>query len=151
MTHLSGRILINRPVTEVFAFISNYQNDWKWRTRHLEVQALSDEKEVELVSTRSLFSLFPQKQSTHYQILDQILNQCLISRIDLGKISVIDERHVKDTKENSTEFEYTIRLGLRGVAKIFQPMLLRDLSRDFNRDLTWLKELMELLQTSTVT
>ena len=147
MPTFSRKILIERLAYDVYTFISDYQNDWKWRTRHLEVQNLNHESEVAFVSSHTLFPLFSLKKPGRCSILSQVPYQCLISKIELGKISLIDERQVKSLPGNTTEFEYTLQINLSGISKLFQPMLFKDLFRDFHRDLDWLKELLEVLKT----
>ncbi len=150
MFFLIDRILIHRPVEDVFTFISDYHSDWKWRTRRLDVHQTDSEGLPESISTKSVLPLLRQKISARYQILDLEPNQRLISKIDLGKVIVLDDRRVRSLSEDMTEFEYSVNIDVNGMFKLFQPMKKRELQRDFNRDLIWLKELLEILPASAL-
>lgn len=142
---LRSKILIERPADEVYTFISDYQNDWKWRTWYPEVQTLHGENKGECVLLRAPHPLFSSKKPGQYRILSSIPSHRLVSRIDLEKITLIDERQLKSQYKNSTKFEYTLHIRLNGLTRLLRPIFFTELQLDFQENLKWLKELLETL------
>ena len=143
---LQATTLIDRSIEDVTHFIYDYQNDWKWRSWYLEVQTLDRENKGKSFLSHAPHPLFASKKPGKCRILSHIPSRQLVSRIELEKITLIDERQVTSQSKNSTEFEYTLYIQLNGLTRLLQPMFFKELQRDFQKDLEWLKELLETLQ-----
>jgi len=147
MLTISAKIRIERPANDVYTFISDYQNDWKWRSRYLEVQVVDPQRTVEFISARTLSLLFSSNKKGRCRILVQVPPNRLVSEINLGKGNIKDDRQVKSLGAKTTEFAYTLRIKTGGVIKFLHPLLFRDFQRDFRKDLYWLKELLVVISS----
>ncbi|OGB67563.1 MAG: hypothetical protein A2Y94_02630 [Caldithrix sp. RBG_13_44_9] len=145
MSTSSASIIIHRPVEEIFSFISDYHNDWKWRSRRIDFQKLNDTDPAEFMVTQKYFPLLNHKIHSSYQLIDYSKNEHIISQIQVGKIQVIDKRQVRSLETHLTCFEYSLDIKLSGILKIFGQLLTHRLYYHLNQDLQWLKEMLEKL------
>ena len=145
MSTSSASVIIQRPIEEIFSFISNYHNDWKWRSRRIDFQKLNDSDPAEIMITQKYFPLLNHNINGSYQLIDYSQNECIISRIQFGKIQIIDKRQVKSLEKNLTRFEYSLDIYLSGILKIFDLLLSHSLYYNIIQDLQWLKQMLEKL------
>lgn len=145
MSTSSASIIIHRPVAEIFSFISDYHNDWKWRSRRIDFQKLNDSDPAEFLVSQKYFPLLNQRIRTSYQPMDYSKNEHIISRIQFGKIQLIDNRRTHALDNQFTQIEYSLKIELSGILKIFDQLLTRSIYHDLVRDLQWLKEMQEKL------
>jgi len=145
MSILSSAVIIDLPIEEVFSFISDYHNDWKWRSHRIDFLNINDNDSTLLTMKQNYFPLFNKKINTHLKVIDCNQNQHIISRFQLGKIHLTDERYVISLKNHSTHFHYVLKIESSGIWKIIEALFIQRLSHDVTRDLQWLKEMMEKL------
>ena len=145
MSTSSASVLIQRPVEEIFSFISDYHNDWKWRSRRIDFQKLNDTDPAEIMIFQKYFPLLNNKINGNYQLINYSKNECIISRIQFGKIQVIDKRNVRSLETNLTRMEFSLEINLAGLLKLFDLLLGCSLYYYLIEDLQWLKEMMEKL------
>ena len=148
MSYLNHSVQIKRPINEIFTFISDFQNDWKWRSFHIESQKLINNGEVEIISTSNRFPFLRQKVSGTHRIMHYHPNKFISSTIDMGNLIISDTRIVKYIQFNQTQLEYWIQFKMLGIFKIFSPIVKRELQKKIVKDLEWLKELLENITVS---
>lgn len=147
MSILSATVIIHLPIEEVFSFISDYHNDWKWRSRRIDFLNINDTDPTLLMVKQNYFPLFNQKINTRYKLIDYTQNRYIISQFQLGKIHITDERYVTFLNNHSTQFHSVLKIESSGIWKIFESLFTQRLSLDVANDLQWLKEMMEKLSS----
>ncbi len=147
MSILSAAVIIHLPIEEVFSFISDYHNDWKWRSRRIDILNINNNDPTLLMMKQNYFPLFNQKINTHLKVIDCTQNKHIISQCRLGKIHITDERYVIPLKNHSTHFHYVLKIESSGIWKIIDSLFSQRLSLDVANDLQWLKEMMEKLSS----
>jgi hypothetical protein len=145
MATLSASIIINRPVHELFSFVSDYHNDWKWRSRRIDFQKFSDGDPAEFIATQKFIPLLGNNFNSTLKVVDFSINKHIISQIQFKKILVVDERYFFSLENHLTRFEYSLRIEVSGILKIFEQLLTRRLQQDLINDQQWLKEMLEKL------
>ena len=145
MANLSASITINRPVQEIFSFVSDYHNDWKWRSRRIDFQKLNNSDPTEFTATQKYIPLLQPKTHSTIRVIGFSVNEYIISQIQFGKILVIDERRFSGPDTHLTRLEYNLKIEFSGILKILEQLLTRRLSQDIIADLEWLKEMLEKL------
>ena len=145
MANLSAGITINRPVQEIFSFVSDYHNDWKWRSRRIDFQKLNDSDPAEFTATQKYIPFINPRTQSSIKVIGFSVNEYIISQIQFGKILVIDERRFFSPDTLLTRLEYSLKIEFSGILKILEQLLTRRLSQDIIADLDWLKEMLEKL------
>jgi len=141
---LNANILIEQPADVVYTFISDYKNDWKWRSLHMEVPNYDNNTKVRVNRSIKNFHLLGLMKNGSYRIIDDQPYEQISSRINFGKLTITDTRKIKCIQMGQTELEYNLKFTLHGIFKLFSPILMPDLKKDIIRDLKWLKEILEI-------
>ena len=145
MSRSTASIIINQPLEEIFAFISDYQNDWKWRSSGIDFQKLNDSDPAEFMVTQKYIPLYHHGRNSNLKVIDYSPNQHIVSQILFGKIQMTDERRFFGLEDHSGRFDYSLNIELPGILKIFEQLLTKRLYQDTVNDLLWLKEMLEKL------
>lgn len=145
MANLSASITIDRPVQDIFSFISDYQNDWKWRSRRIDFQKLNNSDPTKSTATQKYIPFLNSRAHSRIEVIGFSVNEYIISQVQFGKIRVIDERRFFSTDIHLTRLEYSLKIEFSGILKILEQLLTRRLSQDIIADLDWLKEMLEKL------
>jgi hypothetical protein len=145
MANLFASITIDRPVQEIFSFISDYHNDWKWRSRRIDFQKLNDSDPTKFTATQKYIPFVNPRTHSRIEVIGFSANEYIISQIQFGKILVIDERRFFSPDTNLTRLEYRLKIEFSGIFKILEQLFTRRLSQDIIADLEWLKEMLEKL------
>jgi hypothetical protein len=142
MASFQNSILINRPLEEVFAFLSNAENDLKWKSGAVEVKKTSIGP-VGIDSTwRSIGHLLGHRieskmECTEYEVdrkytvKSQSAPFPFESRVTLGRVA------------GSTSVNMTSETALERFFNLGQPFLTSMIKRQFQNDLANLKDVME--------
>lgn len=141
---------IKCPPADVFDFISNYQNDWKWQIHRIEISKTEQESSVEWNLGRNIFTLGYRHLKGTHRIIDYAVNQRIISEFMLGNVRILDDRRICSAENETAQFDYLLRIEPQGIWKMFTPIFVRDLSGEIKKSLHWLKEMLETYQNVSV-
>ena len=138
--------LIARPRDEVFAYVSDYENDPRWRAG-IQEMTLNPRGQSQLGTTsHEVLRFFGMKTTTdgevtHYEPSQEI---AFVGTMPDGT-SVSNRRVVATVAEhrNETQFTYELTVGLKGVMAAFTPVMQTMMRRLCAADLARLKHLLE--------
>jgi uncharacterized membrane protein len=133
---------INRPIEEVFGFLTNLENDLKWRSEWVEARNTS-EGSLGVGATFLLVGEFlGRKMPTEYKVIEYQPNQSAAWKTVSGPIPMTFWR-IFERAEDGTRLTIRYEAELRGFFKLVMPLLAGSVKRQHEGDLRKVKELLE--------
>ena len=142
MVTIEFNLVINRPVEEVFAFVSNSENLPRWRSTVLEVKKTS-EGPLGVGSTfRGRFTFLGRQFDGNLEVTAHEPNQVYVSKMAEGPFP-IETRYTFEPVENGTHVTFVVEGAPGGFFKLAEPLVVSMAKRTYNTDLQNLKEMLE--------
>jgi hypothetical protein len=143
MSIFSANVLINRPRSEVFAFISDFENDWKWRTNLFESHSNLSKIPADEPDMKHRIRLWGVQLNAKQEITLLRENAQISRKIKSALISIQESRTVEDISDNKTNFSLTYQVKFTGIYRVISPLVLREHRYHLQQSMEWLKELLE--------
>jgi hypothetical protein len=143
MSIFSANVLINRPRSEVFAFISDFENDWKWRTNLFESHSNLSKIPADEPDMKHRIRLWGVQLNAKQEITLLRENAQISRKIKSALISIQESRTVEDISDNKTIFSLTYQVKFTGIYRVISPLVLREHRYHLQQSMEWLKELLE--------
>jgi len=138
-------IVINRRIEEVFAFLSNLENDAKWRREWVDAKKTS-EGPVSIGSRFSLFSeMFGKRNEVVYEVANYEPNHIAAWKTISGPLPLKFQRTFEQV-EGGTQISFRYeaeRDRMPFIFKLLKPLIVGAGKRALQGDFPKLKELME--------
>jgi carbon monoxide dehydrogenase subunit G len=142
MIKMEQSIIINRPVEEVWKFMSNIENATKWDRGVLEAKQTS-EGPIGVGSTlQTRRQMLGRQRIGKYQVLEFVPNRILVLQGSLGR-STAQIRYTFEPLEGGTRLTGTLEAELRGWLKLMTPIFIPMMERDGREDMANVKRIME--------
>ena len=134
--------VINRPIEEAFGFLSNLENDIKWRSEWVETRNTSGGA-LGVGATFSLTGEFlGRRVPTIYEVIEYEPNRSAAWETVSGPLPLTFQRTFEGV-EGGTRVTIRYEAELRGFFKLVMPFLAGSVKRQHEGDLRKVKELME--------
>jgi uncharacterized membrane protein len=140
MAKVEFNIVINRPVEEVFAFLSNNENFPKWASGIVEVKKTSEGPIGMGTTWRTVSAFLGQRIKTESEVTEYEPNRKYTHRSKSGPL--YQNGWSFERVEGGTAVKLVTEMEPRGFFKLAVPIVLRLLKRRFDTDLAHLKGLM---------
>ena len=142
MIRIEHSLVINRPIEDVFAFVSNIEKLSQWAGPVLETKQISEGPVgVGTTSTRVAQFLGRRLETTH-EVTEYEPNRKLSFKSSSGPIP-IEERFTFESVEDGTKATFSGEVEAGGFFKLAEPIVARMLKRQMETDVNNLKELLE--------
>ena len=142
MLKLEIGIVINRPVEEVFAFLSNPENGPKWSSSSREVK-ITTEGPIGVGTTyHSIVTALGRRIEGEVEFIEYESNRRCATKTKSGPIPVEGQWTFKRV-EGGTQVDVRLEAEAGGFFKLAEPLLVNILKRQFEADTANLKYLME--------
>lgn len=144
MITIETQILINRPAAVVFAFVSDQTNAPKWQQGLHEVRRITDgpiRVGTEHVFARRFAGRLIESQNRFIQY--DVAKFFVEFEIPNGQITGAASYLVVPTGATSCRLVSKMNFSVKGIARLFTPILTRLMKRDSVRDEQTLKRLLE--------
>lgn len=142
MARIEINLVINRPIEEVFAFVSNSENLPRWRTTSLEVKKTSDGP-IGMGSTfKGRFTFLGRQFDSNVVVTAHELNRVFESKIAEGPFPLAT-RYTLEPVENGTQVAFVVEGAPGGFFKLAEPLVVSMAKRAYETDLQNLKEMLE--------
>ena len=134
--------IIDRPIDEVFAFVSNYENDPSWRAgvesmRHDPPGAVHVS-----MHTHEVLRLFGRTLRVEAEIIAMEPGKSVTFRSVAGPLQAQGVRKVSNSGTR-TVFSYEVEANLAGLLSVLAPMVKRSFTKRARGDLARLKRILE--------
>ena len=142
MVTIIKSILIDCPLEEVFAFVSKYKNDTKWRKGVVEMLQFPDYSTFVGTTTIETIKFLGQKQVISAEVCEYVKNKKVSFRTTDGLFQVTGSRDVS-RENNKTKFTYALSADLKGIYKLFAGPIAHSFEKRISKDLVKLKQILE--------
>jgi uncharacterized membrane protein len=142
MATIDISILINRPVEEVFAFLSNPENGPKWSSGGSEVTITSAGPIGVGTTYRTVRTVLGRRIESENVFTAYEPNRSYATKSTAGPVPV-ESRVTFERAEGGTRVSATLVGEPGGFFKLAEPLLVSMIKRQFDADLANLKDLME--------
>ena len=133
--------IVARPVEEVFAFLSDFENNLKWRASQVEVEKTSDGPIGIGTTYRLVNNVLGRRVELGATVVEFEPNRRFASRDD-GPIPVEAQR-IFESVERGTRVTLIVKADPGGLFKIAVPVLGAILKRRLKADAATAKEVLE--------
>lgn len=142
MAKIEISTVINRPVEEVFAVLSNAENGPKWNSSSLETKKTSAGPIGVGTTWRSVGDLIGQRVESETEIVEYEPNRSYATKSKSGPFPV-ENRVTFERVEGGTRVSAILKGEPGGFFKMAEPLVVRLAKRQFEAALANLKDLME--------
>ncbi len=134
-------VIINQPVSKVFEFVTNLENNAKWQTDILELE-MTSEGRFELGSTYRCVNRFMGKRIETQGVITEFVPDLTCSfQITSGAVSG-ENRFLFETVNGATKFTTSADLDL-GIFKLGKIIVKRKIHQQLKHDMLQLKRILE--------
>ena len=142
MAKVEKSVVINRPVEEVFAFLSDVKNWLKWQSGMLEAEP-SSEGPVGVGSTsRGVNQFLGRRLEWTSEITAYELNKKVEQRIKSGPM-LIEQTVTFEPVEGGTKLTLGGEGESGGLFKLAEPLVNRQMEKEMGENLSRLKDVLE--------
>ena len=134
-------IVINRPLEEVFAYLSDLENNMNWRAGMIEAKKTSAGPIGVGTTYRLVNSVFGRRIESEAEVIEYVPNQRIATRNKSGP-PVETTRSVEPVVEG-TRATFAVKADLSGVMKVAEPLLATMAKRRVEGLAADLKDLMD--------
>jgi uncharacterized protein YndB with AHSA1/START domain len=142
MAKLEISTVINRPLEEVFAFVSNPENYPKWLSSSTEVKITSRGPVGVGTTFRPVVTFLGRRMEGESEVTEYEPNRVYATKSKSGPFPV-ENRSTFERVEGGTRITFTAAAEPGGFFKLAEPLLVRMLKRQFEGDFANLKNMME--------
>jgi uncharacterized protein YndB with AHSA1/START domain len=142
MARIEINLVINRPVEEVFAFVSNSENLPRWRSTSLEVKKTSTGPLGMGSTFKGRFTFLGRQFDGNVVVTAYELNRVYMSKIAEGPFP-LETGYTLEPVENGTHVTFVVEGAPGGFFKLAEPLVVSMAKRAYEADLHNLKDMLE--------
>jgi ligand-binding SRPBCC domain-containing protein len=142
MTTMTQSLTVNRPVEEVWNFISNFENTTRWSRNVLEARQTSDGPLGIGSTLQTVVKAFGRRRTADYLVTEYEPNYAFAFTVTSGPMTS-RARYSVEPAGAGTRLTASGEAETAGLYKLLAPILLRTLKRHSQEDLANLKRLLE--------
>jgi uncharacterized protein YndB with AHSA1/START domain len=142
MATLDFSIEINRPLEEVFAFVSNPENMPRWSSTGSEVKITSAGPIGVGTTYRSVVTILGRRLEAEVEFIEYEPNRSFAQK-SKSRPFPVENRVTFERVDGGTQVNFTSVTEPGGFFKLAEPLLVRMVKRQFEADFANLKDLME--------
>jgi uncharacterized membrane protein len=141
---IDERVIIARPVAEVFAFVADFENLPQFCATSAEVQKVSPGAIGRGTVFRQVFAMYGWRLDTPVELVAFEPGRSLTYQAERGpRVRGTCTFSRDPAPDSGTCLRYTVEIQPRGAYKLFAPLLLKMLRAQTRNDLGKLKQLLE--------
>ena len=142
MARIEINLVINRPVEEVFAFVSNSENLPRWRSTSLEMKKTSDGSLGVGSTFKGRFTFLGRQFDGNVVVTAHEPNRVYVSKMAEGPFP-LETGYTLEPVENGTRVTFVAEGEPGGFFKLAEPLVVSMAKRAYTTDLQNLKEMLE--------
>jgi carbon monoxide dehydrogenase subunit G len=142
MTTITQSVTVNRPVAEVWDFISNFENTTRWSGGVLEARQTSDGPLGVGSTLQTVVKAFGRRRSADYLVTEYEPDHAFAFEVTSGPMSS-RARYSVEPAGAGTRLTASGEAEATGLYKLLAPILVRILKSHSEADLANLKRILE--------
>jgi uncharacterized protein YndB with AHSA1/START domain len=143
------KLVIHRPIEDVFAFISNAENLPRWRAATLEVKPISSGAPSVGSIFKGRFTFLGRPFEGNLEIIAHEPHQSYATRLTEGPFP-LEAHYTLESANGSTRVTLVIQGEPGGFFKLAEPLVVSMAKRSYEADLHNLREILEA-ETTKIT
>jgi len=144
MIKLAQSVTVNRPVAEVWTFISNFENTTRWSRGVLEARQTSEGPMGVGSTLQTVVRAFGRRRTASYLVTEYEPNTAFAFEVTSGVMTSKARFSVEPAQaEAGTRLTASGEVDAVGPYKLLAPILVRTLKRHSEDDLANLKRILE--------
>lgn len=141
MINVQVSIIIHRPLEEVFAFLSNLENNLNWRTGMIEARKISEGPIGVGTTYRMINNFFGRRLEGKAVVTEYELNKKYAT---MNKSGVpIETKRTFEPVEGGTQVTFSVKADMGGFVKLVEPLLANIGKRRLTADAITVKKIIE--------
>lgn len=142
MIKVEVSIVINRPVEEVFAFLSDLEGNSKWRPGQIEAKKTSESPIGVGTTYRTVNNVLGRRMEGEMQVTAYEPNRQYTVKSKSGYFP-FEARRIFEPVEGGTRVRFVVEAEPGGLFKLAEPLVESMARRRLEADVATLKDLME--------
>ena len=142
MVKIEGSVVINRPIEEVFAYLTRPENGLQFRAGLLEAEQTSEGPMGVGTTFREVEQFLGRRTETTYEVTEYEPNSKFAFRATSGPMPA-EVSETFEPVEGSTRVAFTMEFELGGLFKLAEPVVARMAKRQVEADIGNAKDLLE--------
>ena len=142
MTTMTQSVTVNRPVAEVWDFISDFENTTRWSRGVLEARQTSDGPLGVGSTLQTVVKAFGRRRTADYLVTEYEPNHAFAFKVTSGPMSS-RARYSVEPAGAGTRLTASGEAEAAGLYKLLAPILVRIVKRHSEDDLASLKRILE--------
>ncbi len=142
MINVESSIVINRPLEEVFAFLSDLENNLKWRSSQIEAKKTSEGPIGVGTTYRMVNNVLGRRVEDETEVTEYEPNRKFTCIGKLGS-RPLEARQIFEPVEGGTRVTFVLKAEPGGFFKLAEPLVASMGRRRAEADIAILKDLME--------
>ena len=134
-------IVINRPLEEVFSFLSNLENNMKWRSGMIKAEKVSEGPIGVGTTYRVINNFFGRRAEGQAEVTEYELNRKYATMNKSGLR--IKTQRTFESVEGGTRVTFAVETELGSFFKLVEPLMARIGKRRLEADAATVKKLIE--------
>ena len=144
MIKLAQSVTVNRPVAEIWTFISNFENTTRWSRGVLEARQTSEGPMGVGSTLQTVVRAFGRRRTASYLVTEYEPNTAFAFEVTSGVMTSKARFSVEPAEaEAGTRLTASGEVDAVGPYKLLAPILVRTLKRHSEDDLANLKRILE--------
>ena len=136
-------MVINRPVEEVFAFVTDFEKTPQWRPAVLELKVTSEGPVGVGTTYREMSRFMGRRRETAAEVTEFEPNEKFAVKVTGTPIGAIQATFTFTTVEGGTRLDTAGQAAPDGLFKLLQPLIRAATVKQMNTDNANLKRLLE--------
>jgi carbon monoxide dehydrogenase subunit G len=141
MINVQVSIVINRPLEEVFSFLSNLENNMKWRSGMIKAEKVSEGPIGVGTTYRMINNFFGRQVEGEAVVTEYELNR-KYSTMNKSGLPIKTQRMFEPV-EGGTRVTFSVETEVGGFFKLVEPLMARIGRRRLEADAVMVKALIE--------
>jgi carbon monoxide dehydrogenase subunit G len=134
-------IVINRPLEEVFSFLSNLENNMKWRSGMIKAEKVSEGPIGVGTTYRVINNFFGRRAEGQAEVTEYELNR-KYATVNKSGLPIKTQRTFESV-EGCTRVTFAVETELGSFFKLVEPLMARIGKRRLEADAATVKKLIE--------
>ncbi len=143
MINVEESIVINRPISEVFAFVANFENHPKWETNFQKVKLLTSTPTGVGTTYQCELKLPGQTATSIFEITEYEVNRKIAFEAEPAGPAKPNGSFLFEAVPGGTKITLLPRPEFRGIFKLMEPMMTGYVRKQNQEHLQKLKSILE--------
>ncbi len=143
MIRIEASVVVNRPIEEVFAFVSDMANAPQWSAEVVEAKKTSEGPVGTGTTFTTAVKMLGRQLEGSVEILEYEPSRKFTLKTAAGPISIVSDVFAFEPVADGTKMTHVVEGETGGFFKLAEPVVARLMQRQWEANFAVLKELLE--------